>query len=95
MGYSNKWPLVLRYDSLNYGRFEIKNLVTAALIKKIHGLQNLIYKKSDNAVYLVLAWFQYASGLTTPIFEPPHAALKDVNSIWMSNFINLLSSHQV
>ena len=81
---------------LLYGGLEIKNLSTTALIKKIHGLQNLLYKKeSANAVHLVIAWFQHTSGLTKPILEPPHAASKYVNSIWISNFINSLSSHQV
>ena len=57
--------------------------------------KKLMYKKeSDNAVHLVLVWFQHASGLT-PILEPPHVVSKYVNSIQMSNFINLLSSHQV
>ena len=96
MGYSSKWPMALRFGSHNYGGLELKNLATTALIKKIHGLQNLLYKpKSANAVHLVIAWFQHASGLTTPILEPPHAASKYVNSIWLSNFINLLSTHQV
>ena len=96
MGYSSKWPLALRYGSHNYGGLGIKNLATTALIKKIHGMQNLLYKPdSANVVHLVIAWFQHASGLTTPILEPPHAASKYVNSIWLSNFINLLSTHQV
>ena len=82
MRYSSKWPLVLRYGSHNYGGLEIKNLTTTALIIKIHGLQNLMYKKeSVNAVHLVLAWFQHASGLTAPILEPPHTASKYINSI--------------
>ena len=77
MGYSSKWPLALRYGSHNYGGLEIKNLATTALIKKIHGLQNLLYKtESANTVHLVIAWFQHASGLTTPILEPPHAPSK-------------------
>ena len=96
MGYSSKWSLSLRYGSHNYGGLEIKNLSTTALIKKMHGLQNLLYKnESTNAVYLVIACFQHASGLTIPILEPPHAASKYVNSIWLSNFINILPSHEV
>ena len=54
-----------------------------------------IQKESANTVHLVIVWFQHASGLTTPILEPPHAASKYINSIWLSSFINLLSSHQV
>ena len=59
-----------------------KELLNNSSNKKIHGLQNLLYKKeSANAVHLVIAWVQHVSGLTTPILEPPHTASKYVNSI--------------
>ena len=96
MSYSSEQPLPLKDCSQNYGRLERINLATTSRIKKIDGLKNLLYKKdSANTTHLIIVWYQHSSGLTTPILEPPLEATKYTNSIWISNFINLMSSQKV
>ena len=43
----------------------------------------------------MLAWYQIASGITTPVLEYTKNSLSYVNSIWMNDFVRLLQQYNI
>ena len=82
MEYNRTWPLAMRYGTHNYGGLELKDPLSEVVIKKIKCIQDLFYKTDQSkSVNLLISWYQYVSGLSTPILEFSHKATKYVNSI--------------
>ena len=43
----------------------------------------------------MLAWYQIASGITTPVLEYTKHSLSYINSIWMKDFVRLLQQYNI
>ena len=96
MGYNRTWPLALRYGIHDYGGVQLKHCEVEALIRKIKAIKNLIVKPdSSKLIILLIQWYQHASGTTYPILENPPHPTKYVNSVWMTNFVLLLSKYNI
>ena len=70
MGYNKTWPVSLRYGDHKYCGLQLKNLEIEALIRKLSHLRILLFKPHTSQLFLVmLAWYQYVSGISYPVLE--------------------------
>ena len=62
----------------------------------INSVQSIL-SKPDTATsfYILITWFQLASGISHPILENTNNPLNYVNRIWTKDFIRLLNTYNV
>ena len=96
LGYNRTWPPTLRFGCHKYSSLQLKDIQTDASIRIIKGTRYLLQKKdSAKAVYILIAWYQHASGITFPILERTPWTISYVNSAWMKDFNMLLRKHSI
>ena len=96
MGYNRTRPLPLRYKIHDYGGLRLKHCEVETLIRKLKAIQNLIVKlDSSKLIIFINNWYQHVSDPTFPILEKPSYLTTYVNSVWMTNFVLLLSKYNI
>ena len=96
MGYNKTWPRALRFWTHDYCGLRLNTLWNWSNGNKRKGVRTLLYKKRHiKAITILIAWYQMASGITTPALEYTKHSSPYINSIWTNDFLWLLQKYNI
>ena len=91
MGYSFKWPKVLRYGTHKYSSLKLQHFGLEQLIQKIDIIHRFTNNKDfKNLLTNMIDSFQLASVISTPVLENKKWKINYVNSTWTTSLVQEL-----
>lgn len=95
-GYNRNWPTKLRYAFHKYtgiGLLDYKVDQGVSKIQLIHKL--LSHPKHSTLIQEITSWYQITAGTSKQVLVYPNTDMKNVNSIWFQDLIEIMSKYKI